>query len=362
MRKKMLVAGATGIVGQAALEHFAASDDWDVVAVSRRKPECNASFDHAAVDLTDEERCREAFGSMSDITHVIYTALHDRAPADGNWLSPDPTEPNFCMLRNLLEPLHSAAKNLRHVTILQGTKAYGVHVGNRIAVPAKERWPRFEHENFYWPQEDYVRDLQAGASWSWTIFRPQIIFGYAIGSPMNFIPVLGVLAAICREENQPMGFPGKSTTILEAIDARLLARAFEWAGTVSESHNETFNITNGDVFVWRNVWPTIAEALKVEPGPETSVSLHELFQEKAAIWSNVVKKYRLRNFTLPELMGQSDTHAELTFRYATSPSSSALVSTVKLRQSGFGDCLDTEDAFRYWFDRYAERGLLPKVL
>jgi uncharacterized protein YbjT (DUF2867 family) len=38
MQKKMLVVGATGIVGHTALEHFAASDDWDAVAVSRRKP------------------------------------------------------------------------------------------------------------------------------------------------------------------------------------------------------------------------------------------------------------------------------------------------------------------------------------
>ena len=29
--------------------------------------------------------------------------------------------------------------------------------------------------------------------------------------------------------------------------------------------------------------------------------------------------------------------------------------------TGFSDCLDTEDAFRFWFDRYAERGILPKV-
>ncbi len=39
MGNKVLVAGATGIVGQAAVEHFSTLDDWDVVAVSRRPPE-----------------------------------------------------------------------------------------------------------------------------------------------------------------------------------------------------------------------------------------------------------------------------------------------------------------------------------
>ncbi len=361
MRKKILVVGATGIVGHTALEHFAASGDWDAVAVSRRKPECNSAFEHAAIDLTDEKRCREAFGSMSDITHVVYTALQDRPPATGQWPSKDSLQGNLAMLRNLLEPLTAAAKNLRHVTILQGTKAYGVHVGNRIAIPAKERWPRFEHENFYWLQEDYIKDLQTGSSWSWTIFRPQIIFGYAIGSPMNFIPVLGVLGAVCREENRPMGFPGESSSILEATDARVLARAFEWAATASESRNATFNITNGDVFVWRNVWPAIADALGVEPGPDDSVSLQDLFQENAACWTRVVEKYGLRNLTLEQLIGQSDAHADISFRYGTDPKSSALVSTIKLRQNGFGDCLDTEDSFRFWFDQYAERGILPKL-
>ena len=361
MRKKMLVVGATGIVGQAALEHFAASGDWDAVAVSRRKPECSVPIEHAAIDLTDEKRCREAFGGMSDITHVVYTALQDRPPATGQWLSKDSLQGNLAMLRNLLEPLTAAATNLRHVTILQGTKAYGVHVGNRIAIPAKERWPRFEHENFYWLQEDYIKDLQTGSSWSWSIFRPQIIFGYAIGSPMNFIRVIGVLAAICREENRPMGFPGESLSILEATDARVLARAFEWAATTSESSNATFNITNGDVFVWRNVWPAIADALGVEPGPDHSVSLQELFQENAGRWTRVVEKYGLGNLTLEQLIGQSDMHADISFRYGTDPKSSALVSTIKLRQSGFGECLDTEDSFRFWFDRYAERGILPKV-
>ena len=32
------------------------------------------------------------------------------------------------MMRNLMDPLRAAAKGLRHVSVLQGTKAYGVHV------------------------------------------------------------------------------------------------------------------------------------------------------------------------------------------------------------------------------------------
>ena len=37
----------------------------------------------------------------------------------------------------------------------------------------------------------------------------------------------------------------------------------------------------------------------------------------------------------------------------------ALLSTVKLRQAGFGECIDTEDMFREWFAIFRERRLLP---
>jgi hypothetical protein len=37
----------------------------------------------------------------------------------------------------------------------------------------------------------------------------------------------------------------------------------------------------------------------------------------------------------------------------------ALLSTVKIRQAGFGDCIDTEDMFREWFAILQQRKLLP---
>ena len=37
-RKTVLVAGATGLVGYAALKHFVQAPDTDVIAVSRRVP------------------------------------------------------------------------------------------------------------------------------------------------------------------------------------------------------------------------------------------------------------------------------------------------------------------------------------
>ena len=61
------------------------------------------------------------------------------------------------MLSNLFAPLEQAAPGLRHVALLQGTKAYGVHV-RPLTVPAREnRSEMHEQPNFYWNQERFIR-------------------------------------------------------------------------------------------------------------------------------------------------------------------------------------------------------------
>ena len=53
------------------------------------------------------------------------------------------------MLTNLLDALRMAESNVRHLTLLQGTKAYGVHHGP-YKMPARESDPRFIASNFYY--------------------------------------------------------------------------------------------------------------------------------------------------------------------------------------------------------------------
>src|SRR3546814_8417217 len=79
---------------------------------------------------------------------------------------------------------------LRHVTLRQGTKAYGVHL-HPIRTPAREREPRDDHPNSYWFQEDYIREKAVQSGFGWTIFRPSIVLGPNVGVAMNTIPVIG---------------------------------------------------------------------------------------------------------------------------------------------------------------------------
>src|SRR6266852_6058396 len=177
------------------------------------------------------------------------------------------------MLQNLFEPLEAVAKNLQHVSLLQGTKAYGAHLGP-IALPAREHSRRHPHQNFYWLQEDYLRAKQPGKRWYWTILRPQLVIGEAVGSNLNVIPAIGVYAAIRREAGLPLSYPGGPQLIFEMVDVDLLARSMEWAAGTPAGRNETFNITNGDVFVWEEVWPRICTRLSASrSGLRTSPSI-----------------------------------------------------------------------------------------
>ena len=74
----------------------------------------------------------------------------------------------------------------------------------------------------------------------------------------------------------------------------MIARACEWAVLAERANNEIFNITNGDVFVWQNVWPAIAEALGMEVGPPEPCCLAEEMPTHEAEWAAIVKKYGLR--------------------------------------------------------------------
>jgi nucleoside-diphosphate-sugar epimerase len=291
---------------------------------------------------------------------VIYAALFEKPGLVAGWREADQMATNLVMMRNLMTPLLAEASGLRHVSVLQGTKAYGAHV-HPIKVPARESAPRDPHDNFYWLQEDFIRGAQRGAGWDFTIWRPQIVYGGAHGVAMNLIPVLGAYAAICRELGLPFQCPGVHDNLIEAVDTDLIASALAWAAEAPAAKGETFNITNGDVMAWPNVWPAIAEAVGLEPAFGPPISLAAFMPAHADVWDRIVKKHGLKAPPMAELLGESHHYADLLFSYGAEQAlPSILVSTIKLRQAGFGDCIDTEVMFRKWLGRLVEHRMLPR--
>jgi nucleoside-diphosphate-sugar epimerase len=308
--KKVLVTGASGLLGVAAIEKFLAAG-WEVVGVSRRKPALPSgrNIDFLSVDLRDEEKSRAAFEPLTDVTHIAYTALHEKPELVAGWSSKEQIDANNAMLRNVVEPIVRSASNFQHISILQGTKIYGVHL-HPIAIPARERDARKDHPNFFFDQEAYVGEIGGKHGFKFTALRPQLVTGPTPGA-LNVIPAIGVYAAIRREKGEPFGFPGGPSFVWEAADADLVADVMVWAAQSAQAANEAFNITNGDVFEWRNAWPAMAETLGVETGPDTPTSLAAYLAENVDVWDKIVAKYDLRSRNLRELVGQGDQHAGL---------------------------------------------------
>jgi nucleoside-diphosphate-sugar epimerase len=227
-------------------------------------------------------------------------------------------------------------------------------------VPARERAPRDPHENFYWLQEDLVRQRSAAQGWTFTILRPQLIVGPNHGVVMNLPPVIGAYAAIQRELGRPFSFPGGVAYVWEAADARLVAGALAWAATCELAAGETYNLTNGEVFEWRNLWPVIADVLGVEVGPDEPLRLAEFLPAHADTWDRVVERHGLRPIALPDLLGESHHYADLCFAAGeTAARPPIFLSTVKIRQHGFTDACDTEDTFRWALETLIRRRIVP---
>ncbi len=359
MTGTVLIAGASGLVGTAAAIEFAQAG-WKVIALSRRRPELLAdlAIEHLPLDLTDAQACRDAAKAWANVTHVVYTAVFELPGLIAGWSDPLQIETNDRMLRNLLEPLTAVAR-LQHVSLLQGTKAYGAPF-RPLRVPARESQPRVEHPNFYWVQEDYLKAMCAAHGYGFTIFRPQLIVGPNHGVVMNLPPVIGIYAAIRRELGLPLAFPGGALWVWEAADVRLVGAALCWAANEPRARGETYNLTNGEVFSFRDMWPALAATFGMETGPDESICLAQYIPDRAEVWARVVQKHDLRAIPLAALLGESHFYADMCFAYGAVESPPPIyVSTVKIRQDGFNMVWNTEESFCYWLRDLMTRRILP---
>ena len=361
MPKTVLIAGATGLVGYACLKHFAGVPDCHVIALSRRQPDRTFGARWYPLDLADRAACAALAPQLAGVTHLVYAALHERPRLVAGWREDEQIRLNEAMLRNLFEPLERSAPGLRHVALLQGTKAYGVHV-RPLVVPAREnRSEMHEQPNFYWNQERFLRERQPGRPWRWSILRPVLIVGDSVGSAMNVIPALGVYAAMMRRAGKTaLDYPGGVGRVAQAVDSDLLARAIAWTGDSPRAQNEIFNVTNGDVFVWPNVWPAIADALGFAAGDQVPLALDREIRPREAAWAEIRAAHGLVSGTLREFVGLSFEYADYTMGYGRTQSGPpALVSTIKLIQAGFTEVMDTEAMFAKAFAEMQAKKLLP---
>jgi nucleoside-diphosphate-sugar epimerase len=300
-QRTVLVVGASGLVGTAAVEAFLSSGD-NVIALSRRAPEIasTAHYTHFSVDLTDEKACSDLGPQLNEVTHVVYAAVFELPGLMPGWTDERQMQTNLAMMANVMDVVCRHAKGFRHISFLQGTKAYGAHL-HAIRIPARERYPRDNHANFYWLQEDYIRQKARDQNFTFTIWRPQLIVGPNYGVVMNPLPVIGAYAAIRKAEGKPFSYPGGARWVWQATDTRVIAEAMEWAADNDVAKNETYNITNGEVFEWRD--PPLHKSVFCGRGNRVTQSETGEYGQTSTSW--LYGRVRHGGIVLPLVAGSS---------------------------------------------------------
>ncbi len=348
-RKVALVVGAQGVIGRNLIDHLATLSDWDVIGLSRRGGEPEGRVRYVAVDLLDRDDCREKLGNLTQVTHIFYAAYQDRP----TWAELVP--PNLAMLVNVIEAVEPVASRLQHVSLMQGYKVYGAHLGP-FKTPARETDAYHIPPEFNVDQQTFLEDRQKGKAWTWSAIRPSVVCGFALGNPMNLSMVIAVYAAITKELGLLLRFPGKPGAydkLLEMTDAGLLAQATVWAATDKRCANQAFNINNGDLFRWSEMWPKIARFFDLEVAPPLPMSLDVVMADKEPLWNAMIERYGLERHPYKDVSSWRFGDFVFSWDYDMFADGS------KARRFGFHEYVDTEAMFLNIFDDFRRRRVIP---
>lgn len=349
---KALVVGATGVTGSPLCEQLL-KQGWDVYAISRRSPAVSADIlssarlVHLPIDLSNAKAIHRGLSTLNDVTHVFYCA---NAPTQ---------ELRKLMISQLLDALEQLP-HFANINFIQGMKYYGCHLGP-FKTPAKETDPRVPGCDFYYTEEDMLMSRQRGKPWSWTVLRPHSVCGYTSGNPLTVAVALGLYGAMQKERGEPFGFLGTEKSfnaLFQVVDADLLARASIYVSTTPACANKAFNINNGDVFRWTNLWPAFADFFGLPCTGPQNYSPTRYFEREAPTWQAMIKKYGLKDFPYERLpkwcLGE---YTEPNGRLAAEHD--IFADTTRLRQAGFTEVIDNTDMFLNIFTNMRANRVVP---
>jgi nucleoside-diphosphate-sugar epimerase len=205
-------------------------------------------------------------------------------------------------------------------------------------------------------QQQYLERKQQGKNWNWSAIRPSVVGGTALGNPMNLALSIAVYASISKELGLPLRFPGKPGAydkLMEMTDAGLLAKATVWAATNAAAANQAFNITNGDLFRWNELWPKLAKYFGLETAPPLHMPLQTVMADKATLWQGMQEQYGLAPHSYAQLSNWGFGDFVFSWDYDFFADGS------KARRMGFHEYVDTKEMFYRLFDELRERKVIP---
>ena len=152
--KTVIVAGSQSISAKGVLERYATLPNTTVYGLSRRQVENSHNVQHISVDLLDPQEVEAKVGTLSGRDPHGLRRVHREA--DGFGKIPGEHSAVEKSSRCSWREVHP---DLEHVTVYQGGKAYGSDLGP-FKTPAREDDPRLMPPNFYYDQEDLLRNRQ----------------------------------------------------------------------------------------------------------------------------------------------------------------------------------------------------------
>ncbi|KAL1601740.1 hypothetical protein SLS60_006655 [Paraconiothyrium brasiliense] len=267
-----IVTGATGILGREIVFELSKNrEQWQKVhALSRSKKEdYPPNVTHNYIDLTSS-----VDGMAKDLQNVraeyiFFAAYLQKDSEQENW------DANGAMLSNFLQALlkTDTIKGVKRILLVTGAKQYGVHLGapkNPMTESdpwlTGEQWP----PNFYYNQQTILHKFCKEHGKEWVVTYPNDVIGTATGNFMNLATATALYALVSKELEQYLVFPGSPdfyTRFDSFTSSKLHAEFCAWAALEPRAGNQAFNVVNGDVESWQNLWPKVASyfGLKVKP-------------------------------------------------------------------------------------------------
>ncbi|KAH7146878.1 nucleoside-diphosphate-sugar epimerase GsfE [Dactylonectria estremocensis] len=371
--KVAFVTGGNGISGNALVERLirTPSDEWSRIIVTSKSSLIerwqDPRIEFIALDFL--EPVDLIIGRMTPIcqsvTHAFFTSyVHSEDFAELPAY-------NIPLFKNFLTAIDTVAgKSLQRVCLQTGAKNYGLHLGPMAMCPAPEDCPRYDDkgQNFYFSQEDYLFGLAAQRDWSYSVIRPKAIIGYSPSkNGISESITLALYFLICRELGEEARFVGNSFFWNSTDDqsyAPSLADMTVWAMTNQDTQNQVFNHANGDVVVWRYLFPKLAAHFGAtpeyptfsEPGAyERAVPpfrISEWAMDKREVWHRICDKYGGKK----EVFDWATWDA---MEWVGSMTWLSLISLKKARKFGWTRVDDTYETWLQTYKTYEMAGTLP---
>ncbi|KAG9519282.1 hypothetical protein KCU93_g8129, partial [Aureobasidium melanogenum] len=392
-----IITGANGISGTHMLRVLCKNPKrWKkIYALSRSAPylELPSHVEHVSMDLLSEpgDIARQLKERSIKADYVFFFAYVQPKPKEGGsiWSAAEElVKVNRTLLANFLEGLAQASAVPKRILLQLGAKYYGVHLGP-VPVPSEENDARVTLEpNFYYDQEDYLKEFCARHKCGWNTTRPSWIPGAAPNAAMNLAYPLAVYALVQKHLGKPLVFPGDLDcwdTVHVLSSAWMNCHLAEWAVLTESAENQSFNATDDSPFTWGKFWPKYAAYFDMPwEGPDVSSNgkYREQFSAKnprgwgppglarfefkltdwakkpevTAGWKEIASRAKLNSHDLGDvdrIFGFTDAAILTTW--------DTTFSNTKLRKHGFYGFVDSTESLFNVFDEFVELKMVPEI-